>query len=59
MYVWICVSLVPEELSRFYSNSVWCPVNKNVIIPKIGIFQADPKTVTIFSKMALTILIKI
>jgi hypothetical protein len=53
------VSPVPNKLSRFYSNSVCSTVKMNIVTPKIGIFQVDPKTVTIFSKMALTILIKI
>jgi hypothetical protein len=43
MYISMWVSLVPEQLSRFYSCSIFkslaiiglCPVNLNILAPKI------------------------
>jgi hypothetical protein len=50
-HIWICVLLVPEQIYKFYSYSVFkslsfigqCPVNVNILAPEIRALQMGPK----------------
>jgi hypothetical protein len=63
---WMRASLEPEQLDRFHrysafmNLSVGCPMNMNILAPKIRALQMGPKNITaIFLKMALTIFIRL
>lgn len=67
MYVCMCALLAPEWLDEFYSYSVFkslsiidqCPVNMDILTPKIEALQMNPKNqIAVFTSMALMILIK-
>jgi hypothetical protein len=51
-YVWMCASLAPQRLDKFYSYSILnslsiigrCSANVNILAPKIGILEIGFKT---------------
>jgi hypothetical protein len=50
-HIWICALLMPEQIDKFYSYSIFkslsfigqCPVNMSILAPEIRVLQMGPK----------------